>query len=61
MNKTHIYYNELKCKPKLTKDDIKQFWYYLKATNYRVGFLINFGSSNGVEFIRRVYGSEKEN
>jgi len=46
---------ELKCKPRLTRDDIKQFWYYLKATKYKVGFLINFGSPNGVEFIRRVY------
>ena len=46
---------ELKCKPRITKDDIKQFWYYLKAANYRLGFLINFGSPDGVEIIRRVY------
>ena len=51
---------ELKVKPFLSKDDIKQFWYYLKATKYKVGFLINFGSSNGVEFIRRVYDSARK-
>jgi len=51
---------ELKCKPRLTRDDIKQFWYYLKVTKYKVGFLINFGSSNGVEFIRRVYDSARK-
>lgn len=47
---------ELKVKPRLTKDDINQFWYYLKTSGYRLGFLINFGRPNGVEIIRRVYG-----
>ena len=51
---------ELKCKPKLSQDDIKQFWYYLKATDYKIGFLINFGASNGVEFIRRIYDSARK-
>lgn len=46
---------ELKCKPGITKDDIRQFWYYLKAANYPLGFLINFGAADGVEIIRRVY------
>ena len=32
---------ELKCKPYITNDDIKQFWYYLKVSNYKVGYLIN--------------------
>lgn len=50
---------ELKCKPRITKEDVKQFWYYLKATSYKVGFLINFGSPHGVEFIRRVYDSAR--
>lgn len=47
---------ELKIKPKLTQDDIKQFWYYLKGSGYKLGYLINFGASNGVQIIRRIYG-----
>ncbi|MBI2639615.1 MAG: GxxExxY protein [Candidatus Sungbacteria bacterium] len=35
---------ELKCKPFLTKEDKRQFWLYLKATDYKIGLLINFGS-----------------
>ena len=46
---------ELKCKSFVTKDDISQFWYYLKATDYKVGYLINFGASNGVQIMRRIY------
>ncbi|MAF79589.1 GxxExxY protein [bacterium] len=46
---------ELKCKPQITRDDIKQFWYYLKGSKYKVGYLINFGASNGVQIERRVY------
>ncbi|PIQ68324.1 MAG: hypothetical protein COV91_04690 [Candidatus Taylorbacteria bacterium CG11_big_fil_rev_8_21_14_0_20_46_11] len=49
---------ELKCKPCITKEDISQFWYYIKVTGFRLGFLVNFGSENGVEIIRRIYGSE---
>ncbi len=48
---------ELKCKPFVSKDDITQFWYYLKVTNFRLGFLINFGATNGVEIVRRVHGA----
>jgi GxxExxY protein len=47
---------ELKVKPNLTQEDIKQFWYYLKISGYKLGFLINFGAPNGVLIIRRVYG-----
>ena len=47
---------ELKCKPFITQDDTAQFWYYLKVSNFQLGFLINFGNKNGVEIIRRVYG-----
>ena len=28
---------EIKAKPRLIKDDIKQFWYYLKGSEYKVG------------------------
>lgn len=51
---------ELKAKPRLTKEDEKQFWYYLKGTNYRLGFLINFGAHDGVEIIRKVYDTARK-
>ncbi len=51
---------ELKCKPDITQDDIKQFWYYLRCSNYKVGYLINFGSSKGVQIIRRVYDTARK-
>jgi len=50
---------EIKAKPRLIKDDIKQFWYYLKGSEYKVGYLINFGSSGGVEIIRRIYDTAR--
>lgn len=46
---------ELKVKPYLSKDDIKQFWYYLKTSGYKLGYLINFGTTKGVQFIRRIH------
>ncbi len=46
---------ELKAKPIVLRDDLKQFWEYLKASEYRLGLLINFGASDGVQIIRRVY------
>ena len=33
---------ELKSKPFLTKEDEKQFWGYLKGSEYKLGFLIGF-------------------
>jgi GxxExxY protein len=50
---------ELKAKPRLLQADIKQFWQYLKGSKYKLGFLINFGSNNGVEIIRRVYDTAR--
>jgi len=46
---------ELKAKPFLHRDDIKQFWYYLKNSDFMLGYLINFGEPNGVKIIRRIY------
>ncbi len=46
---------ELKAKPYFTKEDLQQFWYYLKNSKFKLGFLINFGEPNGVNIIRRVY------
>ena len=45
---------EVKCKPFLTRDDEKQFWCYLKASEYKIGLLVNFGTKR-LEFKRRVY------
>ena len=33
---------EIKSKPFITKEDEKQFWGYLKNSEYQLGFLINF-------------------
>ncbi len=46
---------ELKAKPFLHKEDLQQFWHYLKNSEFKLGFLINFGEPNGVKIIRRVY------
>jgi len=51
---------ELKTKPRLTQDDVKQFWYYLKSSNFKVGYLINFGAPNGVQIIRRIYDEARK-
>jgi len=51
---------EIKCKPFITKEDEKQFWYYLKASNYSLGFLINFSPSK-IELRRRVYDKARKN
>lgn len=50
---------ELKCKPNITTDDLKQFWYYLKCSDYKVGYLINFGATNGVQIVRRIYDTAR--
>lgn len=46
---------ELKSKKFLTKQDKNQFWHYLTNSEYKLGFLINFGRPDGVEIIRRIY------
>ena len=51
---------ELKAKPILNKEDIKQFWYYLKGSQYKVGYLVNFGAPRGVQIIRRVYDTARQ-
>ena len=45
---------ELKVKPFLAYEDKKQFWYYMKGTDFKLGFLINFGSKK-LEIVRRVF------
>ena len=34
---------EIKSKPFIEKEDEKQFWGYLKGSEYKLGFLVNFG------------------
>lgn len=51
---------ELKAKPFLHKEDIRQFWYYLKNSAFTLGFLINFGEPNGVKIIRRIYEKARQ-
>lgn len=50
---------ELKAKTLLLKEDVQQFWYYLKNTNFKLGFLVNFGEPQGVKIIRRVYDTSR--
>jgi GxxExxY protein len=45
---------ELKVKPFLIKADDRQFWRYLRGSNYKLGFLVNFGSQK-LEMKRRIY------
>lgn len=51
---------ELKAKPFLHKNDMQQFWYYLKNSKFLLGFLINFGEPDGVRIIRRVYDGARK-
>lgn len=45
---------ELKAKSFLTKQDVEQFWKYLKGSEYKLGFLVNF-SPTKLEIKRIVY------
>lgn len=45
---------ELKAKPFLTKQDIDQFWKYLRGSEYKLGFLVNFAPAR-LEIKRIVY------
>lgn len=50
---------ELKSKPFITKQDIEQFWKYLKGSQYKLGFLINFSPSE-LQIKRVVYDKTRE-
>jgi len=50
---------ELKVKPFLTQEDERQFWYYLRGSDYKLGFLINFGSRR-LQIKRRVYDKARK-
>jgi len=50
---------EIKAKPVLTKQDIDQFWKYLKGSKYKLGLLINF-SPTKLEIKRIVYDKARK-
>lgn len=50
---------EIKAKPFLTKQDVDQFWKYLKGSQYKLGFLINF-SPTKLEIKRIVYDTARK-
>ena len=45
---------EIKATPFLAKEDEKRFWHYLRGSEFKLGFLINFGSKK-LEIRRRIY------
>ena len=49
---------ELKTKPFIIKQDIEQFWKYLKGSEYKLGFLINFSPKN-LQIKRVVYDTAR--
>ena len=49
---------ELKAKAFVTKQDIDQFWKYLKGSEYELGFLINFGP-NELTIKRVIYDTAR--
>jgi GxxExxY protein len=50
---------ELKSKPFITKQDLEQFWKYLKGSQYKLGFLINF-SPTKLQIKRVVYDKARQ-
>ncbi len=50
---------ELKSKLRLTKQDLEQFWKYLKGSQYKLGLLINF-SPTGLVIKRVVFDTARE-
>jgi len=51
---------EIKAVPEMPKAYEQQLFYYLKGTNYKLGFLINFGKQI-LEIKRRIYQEAKKN
>lgn len=51
---------ELKSKQFITNQDIDQFWKYLKGSEYKLGFLINF-SPDKLTIKRIVYDTARKN
>lgn len=51
---------ELKAQPFIGKLEVKQTWYYLKGSDYRLALLINFGSKE-LQIERMVYDTIRDN
>ncbi|MBU4342807.1 MAG: GxxExxY protein [Candidatus Omnitrophica bacterium] len=45
---------EIKATPFLGKEDEKRFWHYIRGSEFKLGFLINFGGKK-LEIRRRIY------
>ena len=50
---------ELKRKSYLTKQDIQNFWNYLRGSTYKLGFLVNFGDDK-LEIKRVIYDKARK-
>ncbi len=50
---------EIKAQPFLPKSSEIQLLSYLKASNYEIGYLVNFGA-NKLEFKRRIYTNNRK-
>jgi len=51
---------EVKAQKILPQSSIKQLYYYLAGTDYRLGLLVNFGKRDSVEVVRRIVGHGDE-
>ncbi len=51
---------EIKAVPQMPSVFETQLFYYLKATNYKLGLLANFGCDRGVDIRRRVYDTARK-
>lgn len=51
---------EIKAVPKMPRVYEKQLYYYLKGTEYKLGYLVNFGADK-LEIERRIYERIREN
>lgn len=49
---------EVKVAPYLVNEHQQQFWRYLKGSQHRLGFLVNFGGKD-IEIIRKVYDTAR--
>jgi len=49
---------EIKAVPKMPKLFETQLFYYLKGTNYKLGFLVNFGDEK-IDIRRRIYDERR--
>jgi len=50
---------EIKAIPAMAKNYETQLTYYLKGTNYKLGFLVNFGGER-VDIRRRVWSNQRK-